>query len=451
MDVLIADDEEIIHKLFQPFLQRLGHGCFHAYDGVEACSQVADRAFDLAFVDVRMPKMDGLELLTRMQAESPETLVAMITGHGELDVAIAALRAGAWDFLNKPLKLDEIEAVLLRAEKISQLHDGQRRLKQAIGGIQSAQALREGTRRLVGDSRATRRIREQIAEAVQMQVDTILITGETGVGKEVVAREIHFQPESEESPFIAVNCPALADTLVEAELFGHARGAFTGATVDRPGYFERANGGTLLLDEVADLSSDAQAALLRALETRTVIRVGGAEERQLNLRVIAATNQALDSAVEDGRFRRDLLYRLNLYAIEVPPLRERREDVVPLAMHFIDLFAKPRALEVQGLTDEAAACLMAYDYPGNVRELRNIVERGCVKAKEGLIDVRHLGSLTDGYDAAEPHATSSEPADQKSRILAELERTKWNRRAAARNLGYTYAKLRYWMSRYGLQ
>lgn len=450
MLILVADDEEIIHQLLDPFLTRLGHECVHASDGIEALAQFDGRRIDLAFVDVRMPRMDGLELLESIRRDSPSTLVAMITGHGELEVAVSALKAGAWDFLNKPIRLDDIEAVLARVDTVRGLEERNRRLRDAIGGIQSAEALRESNRRMIGSSPATERVRNQVQEAVDGMMDTILLTGETGVGKEVVAREIHFLAESEETPFIAVNCPALADNLLEAELFGHVRGAFTGADQSRPGYFERANGGTLLLDEVGDLSPNAQAALLRVIETRTVVRVGGSEEHALELRIIAATNQDLERAVLEGRFRRDLLFRLNPYAIEVPPLRDRREDIIPLAEHFIEQFAAPRNLGLSGLSDDARSLLLSYDYPGNIRELRNIVERSCVKARSGAIEPRHL--------AIEPSTTSDQQTvphlvdgDERSRILDALERTKWNRRQAARELGYTYAKLRYWMGRYGIR
>ena len=337
--ILLADDEEIVHQTIGDYLRESGQHVDAARDGLVALKAIEASDYDLALVDIRMPGMDGLSLMARVQEIRPELSVVVVTGHGNLEMAIQALRLGAADFLTKPIKLLELDAVLEKSLRIRDLRQDRRHLRETIRGIQASDDLRVRNRRFVGTSPATRKVCEQIGQAVDAGCDTILITGETGTGKEVAAREIHFQTSSDESPFIAVSCPALPDSLVESELFGHMKGAFTGATADRAGYFELADGGTLFLDEVADLSASAQATLLRVMETRTLRRVGGTKEIRVDLRVIAATNACLEKLVEAGEFRRDLFYRLNVYAIHLLPLRERREDILPLAEHFLSVHA----------------------------------------------------------------------------------------------------------------
>ena len=266
--ILLADDEEIVHQTIGDYLRESGQHVDAARDGLVALKAIEASDYDLALVDIRMPGMDGLSLMARVQEIRPELSVVVVTGHGNLEMAIQALRLGAADFLTKPIKLLELDAVLEKSLRIRDLRQDRRHLRETIRGIQASDDLRVRNRRFVGTSPATRKVCEQIGQAVDAGCDTILITGETGTGKEVAAREIHFQTSSDESPFIAVSCPALPDSLVESELFGHMKGAFTGATADRAGYFELADGGTLFLDEVADLSASAQATLLRVMETR---------------------------------------------------------------------------------------------------------------------------------------------------------------------------------------
>jgi DNA-binding NtrC family response regulator len=280
--------------------------------------------------------------------------------------------------------------------------------------------------------------------AVEAKCETVLILGETGTGKEVVAREIHFLAGPDDSPFIAMSCPAIPDTLVESELFGHRKGAFTGATEDKAGYFELANGGTLFLDEIGDLSPAAQAKLLRVLETRTMRRVGASQEIQLNLRLIAATNVPLEELVKAGRFRQDLLYRLNAFVIQLSPLRERREDIIPLAEHFLSLALLRRGLPVAGFSPPAKELLLNYDYPGNARELRNLVERAAILCRSGMIQPEHLGLPPAAPSApAGPFSEARAAGSERETILQALQAAKWNRRAAAKALGMSYSTLRY--------
>ncbi len=443
LHVLLADDEEIVHETIGDYLRECGHRLDSVYDGAAALEAIEKTDYDLALVDVRMPRMDGLALLEKAQEIRPETSIVIITGHGSMEMVIQALRLGAADFLPKPVRLLELEAVLEKALRIRELHQDRRHLRETIRGIQTSDELRSRNRNFVGESPDTQAVREQVRLAVEAGCDTILIAGETGTGKEVAAREIHFQAGDDDSPFIAVSCPALPESLVESELFGHVKGAFTGASADKAGYFELADGGTLFLDEIADLSADAQAKLLRALETRTFRRVGGAKEISVRLRVVAATNTPLEELVESGRFRRDLYYRLNLFAVTLSPLRQRRQDILPLAKHFLAAYAEPRGLRFDGFSPEAKERLQSYDFPGNARELRNLVERAAILCRDGRIRPEHLNLPGSTPAQALPPAVPSNGHSERATILDALENAKWNRRQAAKDLGMPYSTLRY--------
>ena len=451
LNILLADDEDIIHETIGGHLTESGHSVNDVFDGLAALKAIKEGEYDLALFDLQMPGMDGLSLLAKVREIRPEMSVAIITGHGNMDVAIQALRLGATDFLTKPVKLLELDAVLVRIAQFNLLRQDMNRLRVTIRGIQASEDLRLGNRSFVGTSAATRKVREQIRQAVDAACDTILIIGETGTGKEVVAREIHFLASSHECPFIAVSCPAMPDTLVESELFGHVKGAFTGAMEDRPGCFELADGGTLFLDEVADLSASAQAALLRVLETRTLRRIGSSREITVHIRVIAATNAPLEDLVESREFRSDLFYRLNVFTIYLLPLRHRREDILPLAEHFLSVYASPRGLRSDGFSEEAKAALLNYDFPGNARELRNIVERAAILCRSGQILPEHL-SLPEYFHSqvTSRPAETEDDEQERIRILNALEEARWNRRQAAEILGMPYSTLRYKIQKLGI-
>ena len=451
LNILLADDEDIIHETIGGHLTESGHSVNDVFDGLAALKAIREGEYDLALFDLQMPGMDGLSLLAKVREIRPEMSVAIITGHGNMDVAIQALRLGATDFLTKPVKLLELDAVLVRIAQFNLLRQDMNRLRVTIRGIQASEDLRLGNRSFVGTSAATRKVREQIRQAVDASCDTILIIGETGTGKEVVAREIHFLASSHECPFIAVSCPAMPDTLVESELFGHVKGAFTGAMEDRPGCFELADGGTLFLDEVADLSASAQAALLRVLETRTLRRIGSSREITVHIRVIAATNAPLEDLVESREFRSDLFYRLNVFTIYLLPLRQRREDIIPLAEHFLSVYTSPRGLRSDGFSEEAKAFLLNYDFPGNARELRNIVERAAILCRSGQILPEHL-SLPEYFHSqvTSRPAETEDDEQERIRILNALEEARWNRRQAAEILGMPYSTLRYKIQKLGI-
>lgn len=344
LNILLADDEEIVHQTIGDYLRESGHRVDGVRDGQAAWDAIQSQSHDLALVDVRMPGMDGLALLSEAGQLFPDLSVVIITGHANMEIAIEALRLGAADFLTKPIKLVELDAVLEKSVRLGDMRREQRRLRGAIRGLQTTTEQHGSDHAVVGASSHIRHVRAQIRQAVEADCRTILITGETGSGKEVVARAIHFQACSETDPLIAVSCPAFPDSLVESELFGHVRGAFTGATEDRAGCFELADGSTVFLDEIGDLSSVAQSKLLRVLETRKLRRVGASEEISVDVRVIAATNAPLEEMVAARKFRRDLFYRLNVYTIHLLPLRERREDIRPLAEHFLTQHLAPENL-----------------------------------------------------------------------------------------------------------
>jgi DNA-binding NtrC family response regulator len=450
LSILLVDDEEIIHQTIGDYLRASGHTVAEARSGAAGLKMLQDGAYDMVLSDVLMPGMDGLSFLSRVQEGWPDLSVVLITGHGNLEMAVQALRLGAADFLTKPVKLLELDAVLEKAARLRSLRQDRTTLRETVGRMQTEADRRIRNRSLIGVSPAMRRVREQIRQAVEAACETILVTGETGTGKEVVAREIHFQAGWETRPFIAVSCPAIPDTLIEAELFGAVKGAYTGATGDRPGYFELAHGGTLFLDEIADLSASAQAAILRVLETRTLRRVGGARELTVEVRVVAATNTPLEVLVEQGRFRRDLLYRLNLYTIHLPPLRERREDILPLAEHFLSSYAGRRGLRIEALSAPVQQMLLNYDYPGNARELRHLIERAAMLCRAGPILPEHL---TFPHRAGADPAPQDRPPDleqERAYFLQALEAARWNRRQAARDLGIPYSTLRYKMQQLGI-
>ena len=449
LHILLVDDEEIVHETIGDYLRESGHEVEDVFDGRVALEHIKAREYDLALVDVLMAGMDGLKLLAKAQEYCPDLSVVIITGHGDMDMAIRALRLGAADFLPKPLKLFDLDAALAKALRLRDLRRDRRHLQETIRGMQTADELREGRSIFVGSSAATGEVREQIRQAVEARCDTVLIAGETGTGKEVVAREIHAQSGAGDKAFIAVSCPALPDSLVESELFGHVRGAFTGATVDRAGYFELADGGTLFLDEVGDLSTEAQAKLLRVLETRTLRRVGGSRETQVDVRIVGATNKPLEDMAAAKGFRADLYYRLNVFTIELTPLRHRREDILPLAEHFVSIYAVRRGLPVPIFSPLARDLMLAYDFPGNARELRNLVERAAILCRGDQISPEHLHLPSSNGDAESP-AKSSGDRDERAAILHALEEAKWNRRQAAQALNMPYSTLRYKIDKFGL-
>ena len=372
--ILVIDDEPHICEAIAQALTRVGHFVDAAPDSETALAKLDRSLFDLVLCDIKLPGMSGVDLLTRIK-EVHEAPVVMITGYASIESAVTAIRRGAADYLPKPFtpeQLRHVVAKVLTQRRLAEENDylkGQLRLLAGEGGV-------------VGESVAMRRLLA-LAQTVAVSDSPVLVTGESGTGKEVVARFIHAAGPRKDGPFVTVNCAAVPAALLESELFGHRRGAFTGAFYNRRGSFELANGGVLFLDEIADMSLEAQAKILRALEERHIWRVGSEEPTVINVRILAATNKVLEEEVKAQRFREDLYWRLNVVQIVMPPLRERPEDIIPLARHFLAIHARELKKNVSGFSDEALAALTQHPWPGNVRELRNVVERAVIFAEPG--------------------------------------------------------------------
>ncbi|CUS37452.1 Nitrogen assimilation regulatory protein NtrX [Candidatus Nitrospira nitrosa] len=362
--ILIVDDEEAIRTSLRSILEDEGYEVAVAANGLEALKIYGTDPPDLMILDIWMPEMDGLETLRRVKEFVPTTQVMMISGHGSIETAVKAIKLGAYDYIEKPLSLENVTF----------------RVKQALEQYRLAQenrALRSKVERkfeLVGQSPVMQRLRELIATAGPTN-SRVLIGGENGTGKELVARAIHLHSPRVDHPFVAVNCAAIPETLIESELFGHEKGSFTGAISMKRGQFEQANGGTLFLDEIGDMSLSTQAKVLRALQEQQFTRVGGTKLMKVDVRVLAASNKDLEKEIGKGQFREDLYYRLNVVPIVVPPLRERREDIPALVQHFMRLHAEEQGLRMKDVSPEAMGVFQQYDWPGNIRELRNLIER----------------------------------------------------------------------------
>jgi len=405
-NVLIVDDEPGMRRVLEIMLARMNFKTWTAADGVEAFRLVQEQAFDLVVSDLRMPGMDGVELLRKLRELGLTLPVIMMTAHGSIESAIEAMRLGACDYLLRPFDVETLELAMRRVFTHSDLLRRNAFLSEQAGG--------DG---YLGDSAASRAVRQRIAQVAPTQA-TVLITGETGTGKEVVARAIHRASPRRDALFVPINCAAIPGDILESELFGHEKGAFTGALRDRVGKFELADGGTIFLDEITEMPVPLQAKLLRVLQEGTVERVGSNRTLTLDLRVIAATNRKPAEAVREQRLREDLYYRLNVFGLELPPLRERPEDIEALARHFVAELAGARAVPI---TPAALAHLRAYAWPGNVRELRNLIERALVLSGGGVLDVAHF-PLDAGAMAVVPAANETELGDlDLDRAVAEVE------------------------------
>ncbi|HYB40158.1 MAG TPA: sigma-54 dependent transcriptional regulator [Candidatus Methylomirabilis sp.] len=441
--ILIVDDEPAIQKALRGVLEDEGYRVTAAGSAADALARLQDEMPDLIFLDIWMPGVDGLEALAEIKRIRPETSVVMISGHGTIETAVKATKLGAYDFIEKPLSLEKILLAATRALDHGRLERENRDLREQLGRGQ----------RIVGKSRITEELRQQIAIAAPTN-GRVLIHGENGAGKELVARAIHAQSARSLDPFVEVNCAAIPEELIESELFGHERGAFTGAVGRRRGKFELADGGTLFLDEVGDMSLKTQAKVLRALEEQAFERIGGKETVRVDVRVLAASNQNLAELIAQGRFREDLFYRLAVIPIEVPPLRQRPEDIPLLVEHFINLFSGENAKRPKTISVEALAYFLSYEWPGNVRELRNMVERLVIMTPGDVIGPEALPPpLRPRGEAATVEDTQREKTLKEAReaferayITSELRAHEWNMTRTAEKLGiersHLYRKLK---------
>lgn len=377
--ILVVDDEEGIRRSLRGILEDEGYRVLLAEDGEKALSIMEEEVPDAVLLDIWMPGRDGMAILEEIRRGWPMVPVVMISGHGSIDLAVRATKLGAHDFVEKPLSLDKVLLTVRNALKYSLLEEEYRRLRQQV-------SVRE---EISGTSPAIQRLREQI-RIIAPTSSFVLIHGENGTGKEVVARAIYRQSKRSHGPFVEVNCAAIPEELIESELFGHERGAFTGATQMRKGKFDLAHGGTLFLDEIGDMSLSTQAKILRILQEQRFQRVGGSRFIQVDVRVIAATNKDLEEEIKAGRFREDLYHRLNVIPVEVPPLRERREDIPLLVQEFLEEFCHGRGYPRRGFSAEVMAAFQEYTWPGNVRELKNVVERLLILARSQVVELADL-------------------------------------------------------------
>ncbi|HBF43754.1 MAG TPA: two-component system response regulator [Desulfobacteraceae bacterium] len=448
--ILVVEDGQSQREMLRDFLRDKGYDVFEAKNGGRALDQVRQNYFDLVLLDYKMPEMDGLEVLENIKGINPEIDVIMMTAYGTIETAVDAMKAGASDYITKPVELEEL---LILIERISR----QRTL------LRENKALREELRgkgvttdQIIYQSSAMNDV-INLAGRVATSRATVLIQGESGTGKELLARLIHTLSPRSQQPMITVSCAALPETLLESELFGHEKGAFTGASQRRVGRFEEADTGTLFLDEIAELSLTVQVKLLRFLQEREFQRIGGNRTITSDVRIISATNQDLEKKLKEGNFREDLFYRLNVVAITVPPLRERKEDLPPLIEHFLRHFATENVKKIQGISTEARDLLLKYEYPGNIRELENIIERAVVITRGDVIsnsDLPFFGAhLPPDKNEKNIPKTLKETVEalERSMIEGAIKETKNHQTRAASLLGISERMLRYKLKKYGLK
>lgn len=402
--ILITDDEANIVSGLKYAFEDEGFSVLTAGNGLEAWHEINTNSVDLVITDLRMPEMDGYELIKKISASYPTLPVIVLTGHGTIETAVETMRDGAIDFFTKPVDLDKLILVVKKSIKNSQLQEQNKKLTEEINKLRSQQRYSK----IIGKSGKLSEMM-QIINQVASTKASVLITGESGTGKELVADAIVSLSDRKDKPFIKVHCASLSESLLESELFGHEKGAFTGATAQKRGRFELADGGTIFLDEIGEINPSTQVKILRVLQEREFERVGGEKTIKVDVRVIAATNRNLLEEVKKGAFREDLYYRLNVVHIEVPPLRERKEDIELLALNFLDQFNKEDGRKIEGISSQARKALLSYDWPGNIRELKNSIESSVVLARGNIIQIEDL-----------PAQITSQVAENKSSITIDL-------------------------------
>lgn len=449
--ILIVDDEPNMLHMLSSILKQDGFEPQCAGSAQQALELVESDRFDFILSDVRMPGMDGIQLLERLRGRGIDTIVILMSAYGSVELALEAMRKGAYDYISKPFKADEVVLTLRKASERERLRREVVRLRRRLLRI-------EGSPGIVVKSPPMKAILDTVHQVARSN-SSVLITGESGTGKEMMAREIHRCSPRSRGAFVAVNCGAIPAALLETELFGHARGAFTGASDEKPGLFEEADGGTLLLDEIASMEPSLQVKLLRILDTGEMRRVGETVPRHVSVRILAATNVDPDVAMENGLFRKDLYYRLNVMHIEVPPLRERKEDIIPLVEHFVDIFNKKMGLKISHISRDARKALLNCPWKGNVRELQNVVERAMILTLGDAITLECLPSDIRVSNGGEPILRAEEEtmslkkaskALEKTLIIRALNRTGGNRSQAAQVLEISYPSLLQKIKEYGL-
>jgi len=449
--ILIVDDEPNMLHMLSSILKQAGFEARCAENAGRALDLVEAENFDFILSDVRMPGMDGIQLVENLRSRQIDSIVILMSAYGNVDLALEAIRKGAYDYISKPFKTDEVVLTLKKAAE-------RERLRREVVKLKRRLQRSEGNPEFIAKSKAMKSVLET-ARRIAAFDSSVLITGESGTGKELLARDIHVRSNVSQGSFVAVNCGAIPGQLLESELFGHARGAFTGASSAKSGLFEEADGGTLFLDEIGSMEFSLQVKILRAIDTGQIRRVGETAERKVFVRILAATNEDLEPAMEKGLFRRDLYYRLNIIHIHIPPLKDRKDDIVPLVEHFVSLYNKKMGISVARISREAQDALLAYSWKGNVRELQNVIERAMILTASDAItledlpyDIRISASRVPGF-APPVETLSLKKASkelEKSLILRALNRTAGNRSQAAALLEISYPSLLQKIKDYGI-
>jgi len=436
--ILLVDDDLNTCQALQLMLSKEGHDLLETHTGKEALEKVRGEAVDLAIIDWKMPGMNGLEFFQALKAIRPEVVGLMISAHATVDLAVSAIKNGVFDFITKPFRMGDIKKAIARALEAQALVAENRRLRQALKEKASFSSI-------IGKSPAFVRVMDLVAKIAQTR-STVLLTGESGTGKEIIAEALHFASTREDQPLVKVNCGALTESLLESELFGHEKGAFTGAFQQRLGRFESADRGTIFLDEIGEMSPGMQVKMLRVIQDGSLERVGSSRSIRVDVRILAATNRNLEEEVEAGRFRRDLFYRLNVISIEIPPLRERREDIPLLANYFLNKYGELNNKKIQGFSPDVHRVLTGYPWPGNVRELENVIERAVSLCPTETIEPsdlppRIIASLPEAVEQITiPIGSSLEEVEQLV-IEKTLIKTKGDKKLTARMLGISLSSL----------
>jgi two-component system response regulator PilR (NtrC family) len=452
--LLVADDEQSMREFLDIMLKKEGYKVSLASNGEEVLKLAERDIFDLILMDIRMPKLDGIAVLKKIKALSPETIVIMITAYASTDTAIRAMKEGAYDYVTKPFKVDEIKLIIKNALEKKNLQKENILLKQVVRD-------RYHFDNIIGQSPKMLALYD-LLEKVGPTKTNILIAGESGTGKELVAKAIHYNSPRKDKPFVTLNCGAIPELLIESELFGHMRGAFTDAIATKKGLFEMADEGTIFLDEISELPLLMQVKLLRVLQDKEFKRVGGTEDIRVDVRIMSATNKDLEEAVTEKRFREDLFYRLNVIQIKLPPLRDRREDISLLTMHFLKKYSEELNKHITGISPETLRILLNYDYPGNVRELQNIIERAVALESTQELTPQNLSSYLDQQPSLKKGSIDldipNEGLDlekvveelERNLLLKALDRTKGIKKKAAELLHINFRSMRYRLEKYGL-
>ncbi len=449
--ILVVDDEHLIRWSLEQSLKKQGYEVSTAANGEDALRQVQEDPPELMLLDIQLPGMDGLHVLEKVKEFDSDILVIMVTALGVLETAVKAMRMGAYDYINKPFNLDELSIIVKKALET-------RELRKEVAHLRSAQASKFGIDNIIGDSRHMLQVLDMVRKVAKSDASTVLIQGESGTGKELIARAIHMESARRDKPFMAINCAAVPETLLESELMGHEKGAFTDAKTQKRGLFEMSDGGTIFLDEIGDMEMGMQAKLLRVLEERSFRRVGGTKEIPVDVRIVSATNQELLKKIEERTFRNDLYYRLQVIPIYLPPLRERRDDIMPLVEFFIKHYSREFGKTVRGVSKMARKFLEEYAWPGNVRELRNIIERAIILENEETLMLEHLprelvsrtGDIASGPMNLRIPPEGIDIEDVERELIRQaLEVSDGNQSKAAKKLNLGIDAFRYRMKKFG--